>query len=116
MVAISRDDFGGEEDGPVFSAEERAELVKAVSSQAGDMIDWLSISADVFENKFSPCQCIFEFLRLPIPQSLALNMHSTSDPANSANGSMDLGKAFKGEFPARSTVSVFNDSGNPLLT
>ena len=64
----------------VFSAEERAKLILAVSGQTGDLIDWLGISATVFENKFGPRECIFEFLKLPISQSLALSTESAAQP------------------------------------
>mmetsp|Transcript_23295 Transcript_23295/g.31140 ORF Transcript_23295/g.31140 Transcript_23295/m.31140 type:complete len:87 (+) Transcript_23295:1233-1493(+) len=65
-VPILRDDLC-DDNAAIFSADERAELIKAVSCQSGDLIDWLGISANVFENKYSPRECIFEFLKLPIP-------------------------------------------------
>ena len=64
MVPLDEEMVG--EDSQVFSADERAQLVVAVSSQSSELIDWLSISANVFGNKFSPRECIFEFLKLPI--------------------------------------------------
>lgn len=72
----------------------------------------------MFENKFSPRECIFEFLKLPISQSLALNIHAEDeDDANLENGKQDynMSKPFEGEYPESGTLSVFNDSGNPLL-
>ena len=67
-----------------FSVDERAKLISAVSGQTSDLIDWLSISANVFENKFSPRECVYEFLKLPITQSLALNIEtSQADQAGS---------------------------------
>ena len=93
------------------------------------MIDWLSISANIFGNKFSPRECIFEFLKLPISQSLALNIESketaetttavamdSSQPIGAPVVCMDKSKAFKDEYPAKGTMSVFNDAGNPLLS
>ncbi len=103
----------------VFSPDERAKLILAVSQQTGDLIDWLSISANVFENKFSPCQCIFEFLKLPISQSLALSVESTDNPdlsLSTARKSYDKSSAFAGEFPVKGKITVFNDAGNPLLS
>ena len=85
----------------------------------------------MFENKFSPRECIFEFLKLPISQSLALNIEAknegTTENAESDTNatqtstqahqkSMDHSKGFKGEYPAVGTMTVFNDSGNPLLS
>lgn len=107
------------EEAEVFSPEERAKLILAVSQQTGDLIDWLSISANVFENKFSPIQCIYEFLKLPISQSLALSVESTDQPDSSlstARKSYDKSSAFAGEFPTKGKMSVFNDAGNPLLS
>ena len=100
-----------------------------MSEQTSELIDWLSISANIFGNKFSPRECIFEFLKLPISQSLALNIESketaetttavamdSSQPIGAPVVCMDKSKAFKDEYPAKGTMSVFNDAGNPLLS
>ena len=104
----------------VFSPEERAKLILAVGGQTGDLIDWLSISADVFGNKFSPKECIFEFLKLPISQSLALNTESQGEQQSTSVDhlpkSLNQSNAFAGEFAGKTTMSVFNDHGNPLLS
>ena len=119
MVTVQKEDLGGDDDTVRFSADERAQLIQAVSGQSGDLIDWLNISANVFGNKFSPRECIFEFLKLPIPQSLALNTHSTNETSieikSEANSNFDISRGMQGEFPSTGSLTVFNDSGNPLL-
>ena len=128
MVSLAdQEDFnyGSEDASANFSLEDRAILIEAVTDQTSELIDWLSISANVFGNKYSPRQCIFEFLKLPISQSLALNIES-SDPkvkndsarngTGIVNNTMDKSRAFLDEYPAKGTMTVFNDAGNPLLS
>jgi len=110
---VALDGFN-EEDAAVFNQEDRAKLIRAISSQSGDLIDWCDISANVFENKYSPQECVFEFLKLPVPQSLSLHMHATND--DSARADLDMSEMFANEFPQRGQLSVFNDAGNPLLS
>ena len=67
MVPVDIEDYAQENDSDSFSVDERAKLIIAVNGHlAKDFIDWLDISANTFGNKFSPRECIFEFLKLPI--------------------------------------------------
>ena len=78
MMHLGGGGGAGDHDSPAnFTIDDRAKLIDAVTDQTTELIDWLSISANVFGNKYSPRECIFEFLKLPISQSLALNIEST---------------------------------------
>lgn len=91
--------------------------MQAITDQTTELIDWLSISAIVFENKFSPRECIFEFLKLPISQSLAHNIESSQPQSTPIpSGQLDQSKGLQGEYPEFGATSIFNDAGNPLLS
>ena len=59
-----------------FSAEDQEKLVKAVAEQAHKQINWEQISTSALNGKYSAKQCVFEFLRLPITESLFLDFET----------------------------------------
>lgn len=67
-----------------FSPEDQEKLVKAVAEQAHQQINWEQISALAFDAKYSAKQCVFEFLRLPITESLFLDFETRLSEKDSA--------------------------------
>ena len=71
-----------------FDVDEKNELIEAVTQQSSELIDWHCISQDVFNGKFSPEECVFEFLRLPISDSLSLKLETS--PQEQQNSTSDV--------------------------
>ena len=73
---------------PQFTTEEKSSLIEAVTQQSPDCIDWSSISREAFKGKYTPNECVFEFLRLPISESLSLKLEGGSlENASTQDGS-----------------------------
>ena len=66
-----------------FSTADKEKLVGAVTEQTqiSDLIDWQSIAENVFKGAYSAQDCIYEFLKLPISESLNLNIESCHEEA-----------------------------------
>ena len=73
----------------LFEPEDIEKLVSAVADQLVlardngntsasllDSVNWDIISDELFEGKFSSSDCIFEFLKLPISESLKLDFET----------------------------------------
>lgn len=108
-----------------FPAEDITKLVEAVStvicevkkSEQATMgtileaVNWDFIAEEVFKGVYSPSDCIFEFLKLPIAESLKLDFESQAPVQQKPIGtdSIPLNRG-----PA--SASVFMDASNPLLS
>ena len=75
-----------------------------------EAVNWDFIAEEVFKGVYSPSDCIFEFLKLPIAESLKLDFESQAPPQKPiGSDSVPLNKG-----PA--SASVFMDASNPLLS
>lgn len=92
-----------------FSAEDRQQLVELVSEQAErERIDWNAVAFGL-KGKFTPKECLFEFLKLPISDELQLDIETKTrqkpQPINLDQKLLDA-----------APENVFLDDANPLLT
>ena len=113
-----------------FTVEEREKLIAAVGEQIveSELIDWQTVAEDEFKGKYTGQECVYEFLKLPITESLNLNIESNNEQAqkfrahekenskSDANLNLDQSQQFQDEFRAKGTTSVFMDASNPLLS
>ena len=58
-----------------WTQEEREKLINAVSEYGAD--NWEKISNEIFAQGYSPMECAYQFIRLPISESLVLKLQST---------------------------------------
>ena len=63
--------------------EDKEKLINAVTEQTqnSDLINWQSIAENEFKGAFSAQDCIYEFMKLPISESLNLNIESNQEDA-----------------------------------
>lgn len=88
-----------------------------------DFINWDHISETVFENRMAPSDCIFEFLKLPISESLKLDLETTGEKTqiptqdtSQADQTKPVGSGCVPWNSSQASASVFMDASNPLLS
>ena len=66
-----------------FTVEDKEKLINAVTEETmnSDLINWQSIAENEFKGAFSAQDCIYEFMKLPISESLNLNTESNQEDA-----------------------------------
>jgi hypothetical protein len=70
----------------------------------------------VFEGKFSPSDCIFEFLKLPISESLRLDFETRAKEEFDTEKPKPVGSDSVPYNKSQASASVFMDASNPLLS
>lgn len=82
-----------------------------------DSVNWDIISEEVYEGKFSSSDCIFEFLKLPISESLKLDFETQGAKCEEP---LDVKKPVGNDSvpwnTSQASASVFMDASNPLLS
>ena len=103
-----------------FTVEEREKLIAAVGEQVveSDLIDWQTVAEDEFKGKYTGQDCVYEFLKLPITESLNLDIESKNEQAQKfkaheeenskpeANPNLDQSQQFQDEFRAKGTAAM----------
>lgn len=69
-----------------FTVEEKEKLIAGVTEQTmnSDLIDWQTIAENEFKGKYTGKDCIYEFLKLPISESLSLNIEASHTDAQAS--------------------------------
>lgn len=108
----------------VLTSEDREKLLHHISlrEQEDAQINWASIAQEAFKGQYSAKDLVFDFITMPISESLNLDMEpAIKDDVveahlNTRKRTLDAANQFLDEFPRNEQTSVFMDASNPLLS